>query len=126
MRNLNFSLSTRLFLMLSLAIPGIFAIATPAEAKPAKQSNAVQNKPFIREGARRDTLGNLNKAPIGNVIRANDGGTGKEACDKGKDACDGFANPTDRVTLPVNKIKVPILVPNTKSKQLIRSTKPIF
>ena len=128
---------SRLMLMLGLAVPAVFlSTVGGASAKPIAASESPtlskENQPFIQGELRRDTLRNLNQLPIG--IRANDGGTGKEASDKGKDACDKCkescdacqTNPADRVILPADRFKLPGQVQTSPLKSLIQTDKPIF
>ncbi|MBW4618395.1 MAG: hypothetical protein KME17_03285 [Cyanosarcina radialis HA8281-LM2] len=128
---------SRLLLMLGLAVPSVFlSTVGGASAKPIASSESPtlskENQTFIKVESRRDTLRNLNQLPIN--IRANDGGTGKEASDKGKDACDKCkescdacqVNPADRVILPADRLNLPTKLQTSPLKSLIQTDKPIF
>ena len=91
--NLKSVISSRLLLMLSLAVPAAFlSVASGAVAQPATQLGVVapsqKVQPFITAQVRRDTLQNLNRRQLSPIFQGSDGGTGKESSDKGKDSSD--------------------------------------
>jgi hypothetical protein len=145
------STSTRLALVMGLAIASsIISSVAQAESIPNvanSHSLNVSKKPFINDSVRRDTLDNLNKAPLGNVLQTDGGKSdkgkdssdkGKDSSDKGKDSkescesgnCGGGGRIRDRVInpviLPANQLKVPAQIQDTRSQTLIKANKPIF
>ena len=142
--NLRFKLSARLMLMLCFAVPaamlaiiGGSVTRSNAQIVPVKLSQ--QASPFISQSARHDTLGDLNKVPIGSIIHSDDGGTGKESSEKDKESCEkckescesgscgGLNNPFDIRVLPTADTMLnPQQVQHIQQKELLKTSKPIF
>lgn len=142
--NLRSKLSARLMLMLFFAVPaamlsiiGGSVTRSNAQIVPVKLSQ--QASPFISQSARHDTLGDLNKVPIGSIIHSDDGGTGKESSEKDKESCEKckescesgscvLKNPFDdlKVLPTADTMLNPQQVQHIQQKELLKTSKPIF